>query len=223
MRYNMFNQIHKGLRALLYDTALLLQRTDLSDSEELRSATDRVKLVADLFDDHAEHEDSIILPAIQQFEPSLVDAFEQEHVADAALSRDLRDGIIAVQMAEKAKAAMFAELNKTFIQFMIFNLNHMAKEEAIINKVLWRYYSDEELLGLQQKIVQSLTPWSAMTGSSWMLQGLNNTEISKWLQGVERTAPAPVYQQLRSAAECHLPETRFRKVVDTLEESLMIA
>ena len=40
-----------------------------------------------MFDKHAEHEDHFILPAIQQYEPSLGDAFEQEHEKDHAIIR----------------------------------------------------------------------------------------------------------------------------------------
>ncbi len=53
MRVNIFNQIHKGLRALLYESSLLLQQTDFSDEQEMQIAISRVKMVADLFDDHA--------------------------------------------------------------------------------------------------------------------------------------------------------------------------
>ena len=31
-RFNVFNQIHKGLRAMLYDTALTLQQTHFDDA-----------------------------------------------------------------------------------------------------------------------------------------------------------------------------------------------
>ena len=33
-RYNLFMEIHKGLRALIYHTSLALQQTCFSDSEE---------------------------------------------------------------------------------------------------------------------------------------------------------------------------------------------
>ena len=45
LRFNPFGQVHKGLRALLYDTALLLQHTNFSVEEEIAEAVDRVKLV----------------------------------------------------------------------------------------------------------------------------------------------------------------------------------
>ena len=86
MRFNIFNQVHKALRALLYDTALTLQQTHFSNADEAEAAIAKVKAVLDVFDQHAEHEDNFVLPAIQQYEPSMVDAFEQEHVEARAAS-----------------------------------------------------------------------------------------------------------------------------------------
>jgi hemerythrin-like domain-containing protein len=218
MRVNIFNQIHKGLRALLYETSILLQQTDFSNEEELQTAVKRVTLVADMFDDHAHHEDNFILPAINEYEPSMVDAFEQEHELDTKLTRALKDSLYALQMASPlVRPNMANELSKTFVQFMVFNLEHMAKEENILNKILWRYYSDEEILDIQRKIVANLSPWSASVSSRWMIRGLNNPEIVRWLRSVEESAPETVFQNLFATAEKELPEHRFRRVQEALE------
>ena len=224
MRVNIFNQIHKGLRALLYETSLLLQQTDFADGKEMKDAVERVILVANLFDDHARHEDKFILPAIQGFEPSIVDAFEQEHITDKHLTRALKDSLQAIQMASPlVRIEMANELGKTFIQFMVFNLEHMAKEENILNKILWRYYSDEEILAIQNNILASLSPWSAAAGSRWMMRGLNNPEIVRWLRSVEESAPEAVFKKLFVTAESELPAHRFRQVLEALTEKVMVA
>jgi hypothetical protein len=222
MRVNIFNQIHKGLRALLYETSILLQQTDFSHKEEMQTAIKRVTLVADMFDDHAHHEDNFILPAINEYEPSIVDAFEQEHELDAKLTRALKDSLQALQMASPlVRPNMANELSKTFVQFMVFNLEHMSKEESILNKILWRYYSDEEILDIQKKIVANLSPWSASVSSGWIIRGLNNPEILRWLKSVEESAPETVFQNLFATAERELPEHRFRQVQEAFEEVIV--
>ena len=222
MRVNIFNQIHKGLRALLYETSILLQQTDFSNKEEMQVVVNRIKMVADLFDDHARHEDKFVLPAVQEYEPAIVDAFEQEHVMDAKLTRALKDSLQALQMASPlVRQDMANELAKTFMQFMIFNLEHMSKEETILNKILWRYYSDNEIVDIQNKIIAALTPWSAATGSRWMMRGLNDPEIIRWLKTIEESAPETVVQNLFDTAEKELPEHRFRKVLEALTEGVL--
>ena len=137
-RFNIFNQIHKGLRAMLYDTALTLQQTYFADPGEAEIAMQKVRGAVNLFDAHAAHEDHFVLPAIQQYEPSLVDAFEQEHVEDHALSEKLR-GLLTVYnyaIQPEVKIETGQSITVAFIEFMIFNLEHMAKEEIVLNKVL---------------------------------------------------------------------------------------
>src|SRR6476469_8206054 len=90
MRYNTFYQVHKALRAMLYETAAELQRTDFNSEEEVTSVLANITTVVDVFDKHAYNEDHFVFSAVEQYEPSVVDSFEQEHVRDHELSTQLR-------------------------------------------------------------------------------------------------------------------------------------
>src|SRR5687768_4428882 len=174
-RFNIFNQIHKALRAMLYDTSLALQQTYFADAEEAETALEKVRIVVDVFDNHAAHEDHFVLPAIQQYEPSLVDVFEVEHKKDYALSERLR-GLLTVYdhaIKTEVKIETGQAINKAFIEFMIFNLEHMAKEETVLNKILWRYYSDAEIMAINQRIIASISPEEIAVISAWMMRGID--------------------------------------------------
>lgn len=224
-RFNIFNQIHKALRAMLYDTSLTLQQTYFADADEAETAMEKVRQVVDIFDGHAAHEDHFVLPAIQQYEPSLADAFEQEHVKNHALSEKLRGLLTVYNHAIKTEVKLETgqAINRAFIDFMIFNLEHMAKEETVLNKVLWRYYSDEEIKAINKRIVAAIPQDEMAVASAWMMRGLSNIEISGWLKAIEKNAPQPVFTQLFSIAEKELPENRFRKVLENLTEGTMVA
>jgi hypothetical protein len=223
-RFNTFNQVHKALRAMLYDTALTLQQTYFGDPEEAETALEKVRIIVDVFDQHAAHEDKFILPAVQQYEPSIVDIFEQEHDKDHALAESLRGLLIVYKYAMLAgvKIETGQAINKAFIEFMIFNLEHMAKEEIVLNKVLWRYYSDAEIMAINQRIVASIPQAELAVTSAWMIRGMSNTEISNWLKAVEKNAPAHLFAQLFAIAEKELPHDRFVKVSESLTEGAMV-
>lgn len=85
LRFNSFNMIHKALRAMLYDTALTLQQTDFTDAMEAETALSKVEDVIHQFEQHAHHEDTFMLPAIEKFAPQVVEDFEKEHVEDLEL------------------------------------------------------------------------------------------------------------------------------------------
>lgn len=224
-RFNIFNQVHKALRAMLYDTSLTIQQTHFADAEETETALEKVRATVDIFDEHAAHEDHFVLPAIRQYEPSVVDAFEQEHEKDHALSERLR-GLLTVYnhaIKTEVKIETGQAINQAFIEFMIFNLEHMAKEETVLNKILWRYYSDAEIIAINQRIVASISPEEMAVTSAWMMRGMSNAEISGWLKAVEKNAPEPVFTRLFSIAEKELPNDRFRKVLENLTEGTMVA
>jgi hypothetical protein len=224
-RYNLFNQIHKALRVLLYDTATLIGRTDFDDPSQYAIVNARLKQVLNSFDNHAGHEDAMILPLLAQYEPAVVNVFEEEHHIDHALSQKLKGSLMALDHAisSEAKSQLGASLGHSFVEFMIFNLQHMAKEESILNNLLWKYYSDEELLSVSKKLVASIPAEEVNYTSGWMMKGLSNDEIIAWLRNVERNAPPFVFRQLFTTAEKELEQFRFRKIMEGITEDAMIA
>ncbi len=106
---------------------------------------------------------------------------------------------------------------------MAFNLEHMAKEEEVINPLLWRYYADADLVAITKQIIASIPQDYMAQYSKWMMRGLNNPEITAWLKDIEKNAPEPVFQSLFVTAEKELSEKRFREVLEGLTEGVMIA
>jgi hypothetical protein len=218
-RYNIFNLIHKGLRASLYQTALQLQQTDFSIEEETEDALNKVREIIMLFEGHAHKEDSFILPAIREYEPSVVACFESEHETDEALGDQLRSTIELITIASPSdRVTMGASLTESFVSFMVFNLNHMAKEEDILNKLLWRYYSDDEIKSIGQQISSSTPPWIQEFYATWMLRGINNSEATTWMQAIEKGTPPVVFRTLLKKASEELPERRFKQVQRELSD-----
>ncbi|MGZ8558901.1 MAG: hypothetical protein ACXWWC_11225 [Chitinophagaceae bacterium] len=224
-RFNIFNPIHKALRAMLYDTSLTLQQTYFADADEADPAIKKLRLVLDIFEEHTASEDHFVLPAIEKYEPSLADAFEQEHEKDHALSEKLRGLLLVYNHAVKTEVKIETgqAINHAFIAFMIFNLEQMAKEELVLNKILWRYYTDEEILDINHRIIRSTSQDVVAFTSAWMMRGLSNTEISGWLKALEKNAPQPVLAQVFDIAEKELPDNRFRKVIENLTERTKVA
>lgn len=225
MRYNIFNQIHKALRALLYDTALVIQQTDFADAAEAEQTLKKLQQIIDLFDKHAYHEDHYVLPAIQQFEPSLKQAFEQEHVQDHALGQRLT-GLMntyeqAVSTIERTELGL--AIHTAFVEFMVFNLTHMAKEENIINTALWKHYTDGQIQNLNHIIVNNIPQDELAFSSVWMVKSLNNQEIIGWLKQVRSNAPEPVFRALFNIASSELSPQRWRYIQEVLMEGVLVA
>lgn len=224
-RYNIFYMVHKGLRALLYETALLMQQTDFTNEEQAEKALEQLQTVLALFDKHAHTEDSLVFAPIQQTEAAVVNELEKEHVKDHELGQRL-GGLMTVfskAVSEENKLEAAAALNIAFVEFMVFNLEHMAKEEDIINKALWKHFSDQELHAITQKIVSTMPPQTMVQFSKWMMRGISNNEITGWLKEVKNSAPDFVFAGLMQTAENELAGQRWQQVQETLSEGALLA
>jgi iron-sulfur cluster repair protein YtfE (RIC family) len=224
-RYNSFNIIHKGLRAALYQTALQLQQSDFTENDQAEEALNKVKEIVMLFEGHAHKEDNFVLPMINEYEPSVVAAFNSEHEEDEKLGKELTSAVEKVADSSTAFEKIIAgrELTESFVRFMVFNLNHMAKEEDIINKILWRYYSDDEIKAAVGKISQMDPPWIQEFYATWMIRGINNTEAIAWMKAIGTSVPAIVFKSLVQKAEQELPANRFQKIVQSISEEALVA
>lgn len=216
-RYNIFNQIHKALRARLYDTAGDIQRTDFS-SDNAAVTIDKVLQVVNLFDDHAHHEDTHLLPLLNNVDAKMVADFEEEHVEDHKLSDALRQHAAAWKNASSAeeRAAHGKALFYAFNAFIAFNLYHMNKEEDALLQTLWQHYTNADLLAVQKNIINSIPPEVMMAESRWMLRSLNNGEIIQWMKGVQLTAPPPAVAALTAMAQQELAPERWETIAGAI-------
>jgi hypothetical protein len=223
-RYNSFYIIHKGLRAALYETALQLQRTDFAEADQTEEAVNRVKEVVMLFEGHAHKEDHFVLPMINEYEPSVVAAFAGEHEEDEKLGIELNTAVEQLVSSKTVSEKIISgrTLTESFVRFMVFNLNHMAKEEDIINKILWRYYSDDEIKAVGTQISQSTPPWIQDFYAKWMLRGISNNEAVNWIKAIRRGAPEVVFQTLMQKANQELPLKRFQKIRQALAQEVAV-
>jgi hemerythrin HHE cation binding domain-containing protein len=216
MRYNIFYQIHKALRFMLYETGIELQRTDFSNSEEANACLKKITEVVELFEQHAHNEDEKVFSALQVYEPSVVDSFEQEHETDLELAGKLKAivNMFDSLTTDEEKLGLASALRRSYIEFMVFNLQHMAREEDVINNLLWRYYRDEDILAIEHDIVSSQPAEEAAFVVNLMMKALSTQEIVGWLKAVEKSAPDFVFNKLFEAAEKQLSHSRFQQVVE---------
>jgi iron-sulfur cluster repair protein YtfE (RIC family) len=89
LRYNIFNMIHKALRAMLYNTTQTLQQTYFADTAEAAESFEKINRVIHAFEQHGHHEDSILMPVIRKFQQETIDSFEKEHIDDRRMGNDI--------------------------------------------------------------------------------------------------------------------------------------
>lgn len=221
-RYNPFMQIHKGLKAMLYHTAMSIQHNDFSDAFATGHVIDQVQKVLWLFEGHAHTEDSMVFTLIEKQAPELVADFEAQHIIDHQLGADVDaclDALLESHTIAGREAAGIA-LKNAYERFLAFNLEHMIKEETQVAPAIWANYSDAELHQLTARIVQSIPQDKNELYTDWMLIGNSNREVIEWLSNVRATAPAFVYEALYERAGQLLPISRWEVIEAALQETV---
>jgi len=210
---------------MLYHTASLLQQTDFINPEEATISIEQIKEVIYLFDKHAHTEDHFILPLVVKHKPSAATLFEEEHLQDQELGNRMRIllHIFNCCTMEQEQLVAAGAIRSAFTEFMIFNLQHMAKEERKLNELLWKYYTDEDLKSITQQITAQLTPDAMERYSTWMIRALNNTEITNWLKEIKNNAPDFIFNNMIELAEKELPANRWMQVQENMTEGALLA
>jgi len=223
-RFNIFCQVHKALKAMLYDTALSLQLADFSTPEETTSALDKLQITLALLENHAMQEEKFILSYVHRFDAKLVDAFRMEHRKEAAMSEKLKALVTvyrnAVSNTEKQEAGEI--LLGLYNEFVCFHLVHMSCEESALNQLLWSEMSDHQILQLTRLILNNIPSDIRMIQDHWMFKSISNAEIVEWMSKVKDYATDEIFFSLLQIAERILPPHRWGKVKEALSEGVMV-
>src|SRR3982751_4636967 len=148
IRFQLLGQTYQKLGTLLCQTALSIQATDYTASTEWERLIQQVKQTFTAFKSHADNEENILLPILHNFEPALVAILRDDQYERMRYLNDLSDLFNTKHAAtDKHKSKLFShKLLYRFDEFVASVLQQMNEHERMINQVLWRYYSDKELV-----------------------------------------------------------------------------
>jgi hypothetical protein len=223
-RYNIFNQVHKGLRAFLYDTALQVQQTDFTRAEEAALTLETINDNLHHFNQHALYIDRFLFPFIREYNPVLTAAFKQQYQSNLLHAQRLR-GFMNVydhSVSTAEKTDIGKSIAGSFTRYLVANLDYMSKEDSQLNNTLWRYYTDAELRELEKDIISRVLPKDLAVYSKWMIKGMSNTEIVRWLRSHEKHADVYMFHSFFLSAERELPEERWLQVQEALAEGASV-
>jgi hypothetical protein len=198
-RFNLFYRINKGLKALLYDTSMLLQRADFTVADEVSTVHRRLQTVLSIFDAFRFSEEQYILPAIIYYEPGIATKFEEDRKERQRLLFQIEKSLFAADPTREAESELPVGI-KLITDFEFFStliITLMACDERLLNMLLWRYYSDPELQAIEWKIISA--NGSATISSvfrQWILSGLTTKEAKDWLEDARLLASEDEYQIL---------------------------
>ena len=213
-RYNIFKRTHKGLRSMLFDAGARIQQTDFTKNKQANAAIEMVKQSTRSFLYHLSKEDKIIYHSVVLYAPYIIAMVEQTNLKDQALAESI-DNLIDQQREQdtkKDKIAFGHQLQAVFFEFTAAVLQHMNKEETVINEILWSNYSDRQLVGMEVEMMKQATTSDSNWYTGKIMKELSNREILLWVDIVKEHASPFMLKKLISTARIVLPIDRWQMI-----------
>jgi len=157
-RVDLATMLHKAVRKLLFEQAMLLARSDFYSDDAVELACDALDNTMLMLREHAEHEDIVVFPVLAELDHLLASEAVRQHQALEQSMRDIERVAATLRLATRAERARLGrDLTQRFNQFVAAQLTHLAFEEAELQPALWLGKSDEELLAMRG-LIRGLLP-----------------------------------------------------------------
>jgi len=212
-RYDIYLQIHKGLRSFMMHTLEQLGRMDAWDECETAEALAQLRALLGLCRSHLEKENHYLHVAMEARRPGSTAKIALEHVHHQRSIESLETAAREVERAAgAARAAAALRLYRALALFVAENFEHMHVEESAHNAVLWEDYDDAELAGIERAIVASIAPEEAMLVGRWMLPAMTAGDRAAQLGAMRQAAPAAVVAGVLAMLKERLSERDWYKL-----------
>ena len=212
-RYDMYAQIHKGLRSFMMHTLEAVGKVDVLDDCETREALDMLRALLALCRTHLEKENAYVHAALEARRPGSCAEIALEHAHHERSIAALEEAARGLeQTAGEARAAASLGLYRAVALFVAENFEHMHVEETAMNALLWEAYDDAELVAIERAIVASIPPAQAMVVARWMLPALGAAERAAKLSAMQANAPREAFAGVLAMLRKNLSERDWYKL-----------
>lgn len=210
-RHNFYHIIHKALR--LGHCRMLAAL----GSHDYRDAARTAELMADLRglillgQGHLEGEDREIHAPLEQRKPGSSAHAADDHEDHAHSFAEIETLIRAVEAATDAtREAAGHALYKRYALFAAHDFEHMNAEETELLATLHEAFTDEELHGMEGRIVAAIPPPKMASYLKLMIPAMNHRERVEFIGRMKAGMPEPVFAGILSGAiEPSLSEAEF--------------
>jgi hypothetical protein len=192
--FDLYKDIHKGIRGLLFSVTTRAGQTDPSDRFARLDLAERVDGMIDFLVDHAHHEDDHVQPSIETHMAELAARIEVEHASIEATMETLRE--ISFDARDAGPELARRRTHQLYLELATFTssyLQHQDLEERIVMPALEKAAGFEALLAIHTAIVTSHTPEQMGAALTIMLPTMNIDDRAELLGGMQAGAPPEVF------------------------------
>jgi hypothetical protein len=198
--FDLYRDIHKGIRAELFALTADAGRLDPADECGLTALAAQVRAIVDFLVQHAEHEDGAIQPVLEARLPELAASVAVDHAVLEARMATL------VRLADTACAAVAtrrAVAHQLYVELAAFTgayLLHQDVEERVIGPALEDAIGVDAVLEIHGRILAAIPPQQMGEAVAIMLPAMNVDDRTEMLGGMRAEAPAEAFAAMWNLA-----------------------
>ena len=216
-RYNIYEVVHKALRARLSRTLVAIGQLDAEEDVCVEELVDEVRTTLAMLCGHLAAENEFVHVAMEARAPGSTRRIAEEHVHHAQDIQVLDDACDALLGGARAERGALADrLYVLFDRFLQDNFAHMRYEEEHHNAVLWAVYTDEEILAIEHALVAAIPPEKKALFVHSMIPAIPTRDRAKVLGGMRASAPPEVFAGIYAAVTQLLPVDARRRLEDAM-------
>ena len=213
-RMEMYRNIHKAIRHIMYSTALALGAADFRDQRSMRESLEQLRGTITMLQEHAEHAETFVHPPLESRVPGITKSFEENHEDDKRLFDRMRELGSQIEAAgdNDQRVALGNQLYRMFNAYIGDYLGHLVREDTELEQALWDHFTDREIADIDNKIMGSIPPermavWVPVICNSW-----NASELTAVLAGMKSGAPPEAFAGMLKMVEQATPAATWETV-----------
>ena len=200
-RIDLYRNVHKGQRALIFELAVELGRTDCGERQEFAMLAGRLRDAILELRKHAENEECFIHPLLHSRAPEIAAALEREHERVEAGFCELEQQLSQAGSPGREPVAPGRDLYLAWCRLVSTYLAHLDAEESVAMPALWQTCSDHEILALIQAFVASRSAADRLHDLRSQAPALTSQERSAYVGSIVRGGSLPAHQIWESLAD----------------------
>ncbi len=207
---DLYRDIHKGIRAELFDVTLAAGRGDPGCRADRAAVAAHVQSVGQVLELHAHHEDLHVEPALLEHAPSLAEQIATDHhVLEARFDfvTELAQSTVDAAAADQRRLMhlLYLELSG----FASAYLSHQLVEERVVMPAIEHAIGPQAALGIHVAIVSTIPPDVMAQSLAFMLPAMNIDNRTELLTGMKMSAPPEAFDAVMGLAGSVLAPTDF--------------
>lgn len=215
--FDLYRDIHKGIRAELFAITSTAGRIDPVDRFDRVALAGHIQSVAGVLTMHAEHEDSYIDPALEAHMPDIAEQIERDHhLLDQrfAVISDLAQSTVDAVAADQRRLGHLLYLELT--GFTSAYLAHQLVEEYVVSPALEQAIGVDAVAGIHIQIVSSIPPDEMARSLAFMLPAMNLDDRAELLGGMRMAAPPEAFAAVTGLTRSVLAPNDYAALADRL-------